>query len=218
MTDDPPLAAGWVDASLAAEFPELALVTTEVAGSGGRTPRSVKEQLRQLSNRFTGARAVMLRQEQVPWAYRVFFRHVGIDPDERRTPIEQLALDRLKHGGFKSHGRVEDALLIATLETAVPVVAFDADRIDGELGLRLTAAGELLGGSGRSLAGGQLAIADRACVVQVLFGDAADRVWPDRDTSRIALGALRVKGVPGVSVEEALWMAAELLQNEPSSE
>jgi DNA/RNA-binding domain of Phe-tRNA-synthetase-like protein len=214
MTDDPPLAAGWVDAELAAEFPDLALVTTEVAGGGGRTPRAVRERLKLLANRFTGARAVTLRQEQVPWAYRVFFRHVGIDPDERRTPIEQIAIDRLTHGGFKSHGRVEDALLIATLETAVPVVAFDADRVDGDLGLRLTAGGELLGGNGRSLAGGQLAIADRTRVVQVLFGDAADGVWPDGDTSRIALGALRVKGVPGVSVEEALWMAADLLREE----
>ena len=72
-----------------------------------------------LSNRFTGARAVTLRQEPVPWAYRVFFRQVGIDPDERRTPIEQIAIDRLTHGGFKAVGRVQDALLIATLETAV---------------------------------------------------------------------------------------------------
>jgi DNA/RNA-binding domain of Phe-tRNA-synthetase-like protein len=214
MTADPPLAVGWVDPELASEFPELALVTTVVAGSGGRTARAVKDQLKRLANRFTGARAITLRQEHVPWAYRVFFRHVGIDPDDKRTPIEQIALDRLRHGGFKSRGRVEDALLIATLETAVPVVAFDADRIDGQLGLRLTAAGEMLGGSDRSLAGGQLAIADRTRVVQVLFGDAADGITPDRGTSRIALGAVRVKGVPAVSVEEALWMAADLLQNE----
>ena len=67
-----------------------------------------------------------MRQEPVPWAYRVFFRHVGIDPDERRTPIEEIALERLQHGGFESRGLVDDALLIATLETGVPVVAFDA--------------------------------------------------------------------------------------------
>ena len=37
-----------------------------------------------------------MRQEPVPWAYRVFFRQVGIDPDERRTPIEEIALERLQ--------------------------------------------------------------------------------------------------------------------------
>ena len=211
MTADPPLTAGWVESEIAAEFPQLALISTVVEGSGGRSSRDVKERLRVLSNRFTGARAITLRQEPVPWAYRVFFRQVGIDPDERRPPIEQIAIDRLTHGGFKPRGRVQDALLIATLETGVPVVAFDADRVQGALGLRLTTTGELLGGDGRSLAGRQLAIADDECVLQVLFGDAAEAVLPDRDTVRVALGAVRVKGVPELSVEEALWSAAELL-------
>jgi DNA/RNA-binding domain of Phe-tRNA-synthetase-like protein len=211
MSADPPLAIGWTADDVAAELPELRLVTTEVAGADGRPARDVRERLRLLSSRFTGARAVTLRQEAVPWAYRVFFRQIGIDPDERRTPIEQIAVDRLTDGGFKARGRVPDALLIATLETAVPVVAFDADRVDGRLGLRLTATGELLGGDGRSLAGGQLAIADRARALQVLFGDAAPATLPGRDTTRVALAAVQVKGVPDVSVEEALWTAAELL-------
>ena len=103
-----------------------------------------------------------MRQESVPWAYRVFFRQVGIDPDERRTPIEAIALERLQHGGFESRGLVNDALLIATLETGVPVVAFDTAALDGPLGLRLTRAGERLGGGerGRTLPSGQMAIAD----------------------------------------------------------
>jgi DNA/RNA-binding domain of Phe-tRNA-synthetase-like protein len=212
MTADPPLSRARVAPDVAAEFPDLALVTTEVAASDGRSSAHVKDRLRTLANRFTGARAITLRQEQVPWAYRVFFRQVGIDPDERRTPIEQIAIDRLTDGGFKSHGRVPDAVLIATLETGVPIVAFDAERIDGELAVRLTAAGELLGGDGRSLAGGQLAIADRSRVVQVMFGDAAEDTAPDRHTSRVTLAALRVKAVPNVNVEEALWTAAELLE------
>jgi DNA/RNA-binding domain of Phe-tRNA-synthetase-like protein len=147
----------------------------------------------------------------VPWAYRVFFRQVGIDPDDRRTPIEQIAIDRLTHGGFKSTGRVADALLIATLETAVPLVAFDAERVDGDLGLRMTERGENLGPDGRALASGQLAIADRRHPVQILFGDAAPGVSPTPDSKRITLAAITVKGVPSVNVEEALWSAAELM-------
>ena len=211
MSADPPLRPGWVAPPVADEFPELGLVLCDVEAGGGRTSPEVRERMRTLSNRFTGARAVTLRQEPVPWAYRVFFRQVGIDPDERRTPIEQISIDRLTHGGFKSVGRVEDALLIATLETAVPVLAFDAARLDGDVGLRLTETGELLGGDGRSLAGGQVAIADSARALAVLFGDSAEGVGPTRETKRITLAAIRVKGVPGVSVEEALWTAAELL-------
>lgn len=212
MTADPTLRRGWVAPEVGEEFPQLGLVVAEVEATGGRSSPQVRERLRTLSNRFTGARAVTLRQEPVPWAYRVFFRQVGIDPDERRTPIEQIAIDRLTHGGFKAVGRVEDALLIATLETAVPVVAFDADQVDGDVGLRLTKRGELLGGDGRSLAGSQIVIADGSRALAVLFGDTAESVAPTRNTERILLVAVRVKGVPALSVEEALWSAAELLQ------
>src|SRR4051794_22265170 len=211
MTGDPTLSRGWVAPELADEFPELGLVTAQVAAGGGKTAPDVRERLRMLSNRFTGPRAVTLRQEAVPWAYRVFFRQVGIDPDERRTPIEQIAVDRLTHGGFKPVGRVEDALLIATLETAVPVVAYDAERLDGDVGLRLSRKGELLGGDERSLGGSQIVMADQSRALGVLFGDTARSVLPTRATERILLVAVRVKGVPALSVEEALWSAAELL-------
>jgi DNA/RNA-binding domain of Phe-tRNA-synthetase-like protein len=214
VTTDPDLRGGWVAPEVADEFPDLGLVMAEVEASGGGTSPQVRERLRVLSNRFTGARAVTLRQEPVPWAYRVFFRQVGIDPDERRTPIEQIAIDRLTHGGFKPEGRVQDALLIATLETAVPILAFDADRVDGELGLRLTRTGELLGGDGRSLAGSQIAVADRSRALAVLFADTAATVLPGKRTERVLLAAVRVKGVPALSIEEALWSAAELLQEQ----
>jgi DNA/RNA-binding domain of Phe-tRNA-synthetase-like protein len=213
VTSDPPLRSGWVAADLREEFPDLALVMTDARAADGRTTPRVRERLRTLSNRFTGARAVTLRQEPVPWAYRVFFRQVGIDPDERRTPIEQIALDRLQHGGFKAVGRVPDALLIATLETAVPVLAFDAGVVEGELGLRLTQRGEPLGTDGRALPGSRLAVADSARVLALLFGDFATGVTPTRGTERITLAAVQVKGVPALSVEEALWTAAELLQS-----
>ena len=55
-------------------------------------------------------------------------------------------------------------------------------------------------------------LADAARAVAVLFGDTAAEVQPGRGTKRIALAAVRVKGVPTLSVEEALWTAAELLQ------
>ena len=42
-----------------------------------------------------------MRQDAVPWAYRVFSRQVGIDPDTDRTPVERIALERLRHGGLR---------------------------------------------------------------------------------------------------------------------
>jgi DNA/RNA-binding domain of Phe-tRNA-synthetase-like protein len=148
-----------------------------------------------------------MRQQPIPWAYRVFFRHIGIDPDEQRTPIEAIAVERMRAGGFRSGGLVDDALLLGTLETGVPVLAFDAAGVEGAVGLRLAGDGEALGD--RPLAAGQIVIADDGGALAVLFGEAGPRAAVGRSTQRLVLSALQVAGVPSVSVEEALWTAAE---------
>jgi DNA/RNA-binding domain of Phe-tRNA-synthetase-like protein len=203
------LVSGFVDATLRAEFPELGLVYCEVPVRPGRSPQSVRARLRMASDRFTGAKAVALRQQPIPWAYRVFFRHVGIDPDERRTPIEAIALERMRAGGFRSENLVDDALLLATLETGVPVLAFAATAVEGELGLRVSDGSERLGGDGLPLVTGQVVVADARRALAVLFGEIADGCAVQRTSDRMLLAGVRVKGVPDVSVEEALWVAAE---------
>jgi DNA/RNA-binding domain of Phe-tRNA-synthetase-like protein len=212
VIDELDLQRGWVAGELAAEFPELRLVLGRVAVQPGRSPRSVRERLRFLSDRFTGPKAVAMRQQPLPQAYRVFFRHVGIDPDTQRTPIEGIALERMRAGHFRSRGLVEDALLIATLETSVPLYAFDAARVEGEAGLRLSHPGENLGGGpdGRPLPRGQVVIADEARSLAILFGDVAERHGVGTSTDEMLLAAVQVKGVPDVSVEEAVWMAADI--------
>lgn len=205
------LRRGWVGEELAAEFPYLRLLHTSLPVRPGRSPRAVKERLKAMSDRFTGPKAVQVRQQPVPWAYRVFFRQIGIDPDHTRTPAEALALERMRAGAFKSYGLVADALAIATVETGVPLFAYDADRVSGELGLRLALAGERLGGDGRDLRGGEIVVADEACSLAVLFRDAAVRCDPHPAMRRVLLAAVQVKGVPDVSAEEALWIAAETL-------
>jgi DNA/RNA-binding domain of Phe-tRNA-synthetase-like protein len=206
-----PTDSGWIAPELAEEFPHLGLRHASVAAGPGPTPREVKRRLRRMSDRYTGARAIHLRQESVPWAYRVFFRQVGIDPDERRTPVEEAALDRMFHGGFRSRGRVDDALLIAVVETGVPVTALDADRLDGEIGLRLSGRGERLAGARYPLVPGRMVVADRSAPVAMLFGEVAPSRTVGRSTERILLAAVQVKGVPELIVEEALWTAAGVL-------
>ena len=205
------LARGWVDPDLAAEFPHLRLYHVAVEASSGRSPVEVKQRLRQLSNRYTGGKAVNLRQEAVPWAYRVFFRQVGIDPDDHRTPAEALALQRMEHGSFRSRNLLDDAITIAVVETGVPVVAFDGDQVEGELGLRLAGEREDLGGDGRPLSSRQLVVADQVRSLAVLFGDIAEDRGVRPETERMLLCAIQVKGVPDISVEEALWTVAEIV-------
>jgi DNA/RNA-binding domain of Phe-tRNA-synthetase-like protein len=210
------LVDGWVEPELAEEFPELSLLYAGVDVRPARSPREVKQRLRLLADRYTGGKVVHMRQDPVPWAYRVFSRQVGIDPDHDRTPVEAVALRRLKQGGLHSENIVDDALTIAIAETGVPVIALDADRVEGELGLRLARAGERLD-EARLLSDRQLVMADAERPVAVVLRDVSRDAGVTRDTQRMVLCALGVKGVPRISLEEALWSAAETLYTDASA-
>jgi DNA/RNA-binding domain of Phe-tRNA-synthetase-like protein len=202
---------GRVAAQLREEFPGLALSYLVLERGSGRSPREVKQRLRLLSDRFTGGEAINLRHRPIPWAYRVFYRHIGLDPDRTRTPVEELALERMKHGGFRSRSLLDDALTIAIVESGVAVRAFDADRVEGELGLRGSAPGEGLEGRPGELPTGTLVIADEARPIALLFGATGSGRGVRPKTRRTILAATQVKGVPDIAVEEALWLAADVM-------
>ncbi len=199
---------GWVAPHIAAEFPGLGVAWIELDVRPGKSPDGVRRRLRDLSDRFFGSHAIHLRERPIPWAYRVFYRQIGLDPDRTRTPVEQLALDRLHDGAFVSRGLPADALTIAIVETGVALRAFDADRLQGGLCIRDSAPGESLPGRPSELAQGTLAIADESGPVALLFGSTGEGYAVDRESRRLAIAAVQVKGVPQIAVEEALWMAA----------
>jgi len=203
---------GWVAPRIAEEFPGLGISWIEVEGRPGRSPRPVVDRLAETSNRFYGAHAVHMRERPIPWAYRVFFRQIGLDPDRTRTPVEQLALDRLQHGAFRTHGLPDDALTIATVETGIALRAFDAAQIEGALCIRDSAPGEALPGRPGELAHGTLIVADERGPVGLLFGATGEGREVGRGTRRIAVAALQVEGVPQIAVDEALWMVAGVFE------
>jgi DNA/RNA-binding domain of Phe-tRNA-synthetase-like protein len=209
---DPAPRQGWVAPHLSSEFPGLGIAWVEVDAKPGRSPDPVRRRLRDLSNRIYGAQAIRLRERPIPWAYRVFYRQIGLDPDRTRTPVERLTLERLHDGGFRSQGLPKDALTIAIVETGVALRAFDADNLVGPLCIRDAAPGERLAGQAAEIAGGTLTIADDRKPVGLLFGPTGGGCGVERDSRRIAVVAVQVKGVPQIAVEEALWMAAATLE------
>jgi DNA/RNA-binding domain of Phe-tRNA-synthetase-like protein len=198
---------GWVTPHIAEEFPGLAVTWVEVEASPGKSPEGVRARLRELSDRFYGSHAITMRERPIPWAYRVFFRQIGLDPDRTRTPVEQLAFERLHDGAFISAGLPTDALTIATVETGIALRAFDADRIEGRFCIRASAPGESLPGGG-DLAQGTLVLADDVAPVGLLFGETAPALRVEPGCRRVAIVAIAVHAVPRIAVEEALWMAA----------
>jgi DNA/RNA-binding domain of Phe-tRNA-synthetase-like protein len=212
---EPHAADGPVHPDLAAELPGLRVRWAVIDGAPGRTPRALRARLEDVTRRFRGPNAVALRTRPVPHAYRVFFRHVGLDPDVDRTPVEQAAIHRLVRGDFCTGDRLADALALAVIETGVPVSCFDEDALRGDIGLRPAEAGETLpaGEYAHDLAPGRLVLADSVGPVAVLFGRISDRHAPRPGTTRLRLVAVQVPGVPEVHVGEALWLASGALSD-----
>lgn len=212
---DPAPTPGWVDQELAEEFPELGLAVVEVEVVPRASPRAIEQRLAALSNRFYGVHAITMRQEAIPAAYRVFFRHIGLDPDTHRTPIEAAAVERLMSGGFVSRNIIDDALLIGLLETGVPIWALDSSCVSGPLGIRAARAGERLGRApdAPSLESGNLVVADAESPLAILFGELAPGHGVVDATRRMTLFAVQVAGVSAIHVEEAMWMCAMVLES-----
>ena len=206
--------AGLVEPKLREEFPGLRLVWTVVDARVRASSREVALRLRELSDRYRGASVVAMRTRPIPHAYRAFFRQVGVDPDAARIPTEAAAVARLVQGRFQPRDAVADGLLIALVETGVPVWALDAEAVDADsLGIRISVAGDRLGREalGAPLPEGQLVVADSLSVHATLFGEPVASQAPGPRTRRMVLFSVGVDGVPAIHVEEALWLAADVL-------
>jgi DNA/RNA-binding domain of Phe-tRNA-synthetase-like protein len=194
VNDEPEIRRGLVADDVAAEHPGLWLAWTEVDAAPAPTPRELRDRLRRMADRMTGADAIAMRQREVPHAHRVFFRHIGLDPDVVRTPIEALVLRRMSEGGLRPQGLIADALNVAVLETGVGVWAFDG----------------LVGVPRIEQVDGRLVLADSNGPVGLLFGE-PERGAVSKTTRRLTLVAIAVPGVADLYVQEALWTAWDIL-------
>ena len=188
-------------------MPGLRLVWTRLAAVPGPSPPELRERLRRLSDRFGGAQAIALRRQPIPHAYRVFFRHIGLEPDEHRVPAEALALERMQAGGFRSRSLLDDAITIAVIDTHVPVWALDAARVEGGLELRAAFRGERLGRDPQApgVPSGRLVVADAGGPLQCPLRPARRRPRRDARLPRARALLRRRPGRAAIHVEEALW-------------
>jgi DNA/RNA-binding domain of Phe-tRNA-synthetase-like protein len=213
MPAEAPVRRGWVEPALKAEFPGLSVARVDVDSRPGRSPRELRQRLRHLSDQVHGSRVLSQRREPIASAYRIFFRQIGIDPEDFRPPAEAALLERLRAGWFRSRNLLDDALLVALVETGVAVRAFDTDRIRGELGLRISQPRERLAKTGLELPDGTIVIADEQDSIALIFGETGPERGVSPETRRITLCCIQVQGVPDISVEEALWTASDILTN-----
>jgi hypothetical protein len=208
------LRRGVVDPAVAAELPGLRLdwlrVTVAAESTSARPRSSAAERLCALSDRYRGSTVIAMRTHPVPRAYRTFYRQIGLDPEVDRIPSERAAMERLLHGGWRSTDPISDACLVAVIETGVPVSALDAAAVDpGPPGLGIGLA------DGAGAPSGSLVVRDRRSVHAPLFGRPLPGREPGPAVAGVVLYALGVAGVPQIHIEEALWLAADLLAADP---
>ena len=202
---------GWIDEDVRAEFPDLELVQLTVPVGSGPSAPEIRERLRYLSRRMSGAEAVAFRTRPIPQAYRVLFRHLGMDPDEQRPPAEAVIVDRLIKGEYRADNLLDDAITVAVAETGVPVWGLDDDKLTGLLGLRPAAGRETIGTDqyANEVPSGRLVVADEAGTVGVLFGKLATSHLVTKQTRSTRLFAIRAPTVPEIHLEEALHICSE---------
>jgi DNA/RNA-binding domain of Phe-tRNA-synthetase-like protein len=192
-----------------ADFPGLRADWLGCACSDHRCDRGVGERLALLASRLNGRQALELRQQQVPAAYRSFFRQVGLDPDQQLTPIEQAVLGRLLSGGNLPQDRISDALLLALLETSVPVFAFDAAIVSPPIEIRGAGLDEEL--EGVALEPGSLILADSQRPLCQLFSPPQPPLAAGAESDQLLLVAILVPDVSAIAGDEALTIAAEAI-------
>ena len=192
-----------------AEFPGLRADLLGCECVDHRCDRGVGERLALLASRLNGRQALELRQQQVPAAYRSFFRQVGLDPDQQLTPIEQAVLGRLFSGGNLPQDRISDALLLALLETSVPVFAFDAAFVSPPIEIRGAGLDEEL--EGVALEPGSLILADSQRPLCQLFSPPQPPLAAGAESDQLLLVAILVPDVSAIAGDEALTIAAEAI-------
>ena len=137
-----------------------------------------------------------MRSRPVPWAYRVLYRHLGIDPDVTRTPVEELVARAAPAraasrpaGCRRTRSRSRRSRPACPSRRSTPT---------GSPARSLLAPDE----------GGRLVLADDGGPVAVLFEPPEPDRAPGRRTRALALLAVQAPGVDDLFVEEAVWTAA----------
>jgi DNA/RNA-binding domain of Phe-tRNA-synthetase-like protein len=151
-----------------------------------------------------------VKDEPLFRAYRDFFWSVGVDPTRTRPASEALVRRILAGKMLPAINTAVDAYNLASIRTGIPIAAFDADTLGGDLFMRFAEEGEEFLGIGMTapvtLHENQVILADEDEIVAVY-------PYRDSDATKITLATTRVHivacGVPKVE-KEKVYSAYEL--------
>jgi len=148
--------------------------------------------------------------------YRDFFWKIDIDPTKTRPASEALIRRILAGSPLPQINTAVDSYNLASIKSGVPLAAFDAGMLKGELTMRFAKEGEEFAGIGmkepKILAGKEIVIEDQESLVAIYPYRDADKSKITLDTKEILLMSCGVPGVSGEKLDEALNMASDYLE------
>jgi DNA/RNA-binding domain of Phe-tRNA-synthetase-like protein len=148
--------------------------------------------------------------------YRDFFWKIDIDPTKIRPASEALIRRILQGKPLPKINTAVDAYNLASIKSGVPLAAFDASTLKGELKMRFATEGEEFSGIGmkepKTLKGKEIVVEDGEKLVAIYPYRDADSSKVTPDTTEILLMSCGVPGVGGGKLDEAVNLAAEYLE------
>ena len=151
-----------------------------------------------------------VKDEPLFRAYRDFFWSVGVDPTKTRPASEALVRRILAEKPLPSINTAVDAYNLASIRTGVPIGAFDASLLHGELTMRFAQEGEEFLGIGMkkpiNLQSNQVILIDEKEIIAVYPYRDSDGTKITPDTINIHIVSC---GVPKIE-KETVMLAYDL--------
>jgi DNA/RNA-binding domain of Phe-tRNA-synthetase-like protein len=176
--------------------------SVHIAGSHPGLEALKQTVARELQSRYT---LEQVRDDPVFRAYRDFFWHAGVDPTKTRPASEALVRRILAKKPFPVINTAVDAYNLASASSGVPIAAFDADLLNGELSLRFARGGEEFLGIGMNT---PILLKEN----QVIMTDATEiiAIYPyrDSDATKVTISTKNIHivscGVPKIEQEKII--------------
>ncbi|MHA1380885.1 MAG: B3/B4 domain-containing protein [Candidatus Helarchaeota archaeon] len=141
-----------------------------------------------------------LKDSDIMRVYRDFFWALGIDPTKTRPASEALIRRVLRDKPIPRINCVVDAYNLASMESGIPLAAFDSDLLKGNIVMRFSEIGEEFMGIGMkktiNLKGNELILTDNNQIIAIYPYRDADNT---KVTTRTKNVALLICGFPGIS-------------------
>ncbi len=191
-----------IDAKVKEMFPDLNILTTSIENvTVNRESNDLEEFKKEFIKKIRSQYYVeTLKDIPELRSYRDFFWKIGIDPTKTRPASEALIRRVIQGKPLPKINTLVDSYNLASMESRVPLAAFDHDKISDDLQLRFAEEGEEFTGIGMKK---PMVLQGNEPVIQ--SGDELIALYPHRDAdkSKITLSTnnvlLVVCGVPGIS-------------------